>query len=647
MSELKIAVTGADEARVDIRLESSGYSAKVLQSEIRLNRALLDDFTAARDKLRTANREDFEHQVEDLGGRMFQALVGVVAAQAIVDQQNQARESNQRLRISLEFLGTDPRWAALPWESMRIVSAGLTIKLATDPHLSFARIWSLGRSTAIHHPTPDEPLRVLLLYSPNEDRAAGLQKPLIAHVEPTLERLTERRAIAVTRLDSATEHDLKRKLEQSWDIVHFIGHGRFESEDGGAPALAMNFNSGGSRWLPAQVFVDALAQNLPKFVFLQACETAAGLGDQVASSLAEKLIALDIPAVLAMQFKIDNHSAQEFAVALYEEIAAQRPLDIATQRARFQLGDAASVTPVLHLRPGTHDVLRVEPPSELTIILTDLKRKSDKLQTLKAAHFKAQEIQGILNAAKSKLPRDRLREWIDDFPERCNELAILLVGINMESPLAKLMIYKEKAVSDAKVLVASTINEDDMVALNPSRVEKLEQQVERIAVLLNQGLLGAVTAFDVDGSMAKLRTLLGAKRVDAVATELSGLHADFAQKMAVHDLLQALEQGALDMQMNARLDPDDFLATPDVLPDPHGQLQKLDPIRADKIVLNSNELYAAIAAKDAAKASHCLREILKNTRYAFQSLDREMLALCGAISSQIAYALKKLGSNDV
>lgn len=151
--------------------------------------------------------------------------------------------------------------------------------------------------------------------------------------------------------------------EIEWNIIHFIGHAGFDHRPGsqaggGKVAMVKSSSEVGTKDPPyeqvkvsATDFAAALSKPLvdgqerantsTDLVVLHSCLGAAGDHDfwsgfrGVASSVARE----GFPAVVAMQYRIDEDTANEFACAFYEALFRGNPVDLAVQSGRLVLAN--------------------------------------------------------------------------------------------------------------------------------------------------------------------------------------------------------------------------------------------------------------------------------------------------------------------
>lgn len=122
-------------------------------------------------------------------------------------------------------------------------------------------------------------------------------------------------------------------------VIHFIGHGQYVG-NGGELAF-VDASDKKAYWVPEDKFAAWLGPiHSLRLVFLQACETDASNTQQspyVISGIAHCLAKLNIPAVIAMKYRVDNHSSNVFATYFYKALAEGKDVDAAVQKGREQI----------------------------------------------------------------------------------------------------------------------------------------------------------------------------------------------------------------------------------------------------------------------------------------------------------------------
>ena len=179
-------------------------------------------------------------------------------------------------------------------------------------------------------------------------------------------------------------------------IIHFVGHGRCLGEEGGQLAfMDLNVN-GDAHWVTDNELASKLMGTSLRLVFLQACESALpsspyssyeALADlhhnpyEAISGVAMHLAKQNIPAVVAMQYRIQSQVANEFARAFYTALADRKSVDAAMQEGRLkiltQISDWAKTSsfglPVLYLQQSG-SLLALKPETTGTSAQTDLRQ---------------------------------------------------------------------------------------------------------------------------------------------------------------------------------------------------------------------------------------------------------------------------------
>jgi transcription elongation factor Elf1 len=107
-------------------------------------------------------------------------------------------------------------------------------------------------------------------------------------------------------------------------------------------------------------------------VFLNACEGARGSPRASFTSVASSLVLVGIPAVVAMQFRITDRAAIQFASAFYLSLVDNYPVDASVAEGRKAIALETNydtvewVTPVLYMR-APNGVIFELPPSDLAL----------------------------------------------------------------------------------------------------------------------------------------------------------------------------------------------------------------------------------------------------------------------------------------
>jgi hypothetical protein len=352
--ELELDVTGyGDGYRIEARSTVGGESAADthfrfddLAIERRIERLRLALIRSAATTRRIATRD--EQPVQRLGADLFDRLfVGDVRVLFDMTRQHAAHR-DLPLRLVLRI--RPPELAVLPWEFL--------YDQRRDDYLSLSM-------PLVRYPEILEPVRPLRVTRPL--RILGMVARPIgydaldvegekAHLNRALDPLVRDGRVELGWVEGETWRSLLNALHRrSWHIVHFIGHGGFDS-GAGEGVFYLRGEGAENYMLRASRLAHLLSphQSL-RLVMLNSCDSAAGSSSDLFSSAAATLVRRGIPAVLAMQFEISDSAAVEFTRSFYEAVAAGLPVDIAVRDARLAVSLARPNslewgTPVIFLR---------------------------------------------------------------------------------------------------------------------------------------------------------------------------------------------------------------------------------------------------------------------------------------------------------
>lgn len=162
--------------------------------------------------------------------------------------------------------------------------------------------------------------------------------------------------VEVEFLEQPTKSALLSALvDRHFHVLHFMGHGAFDAASGQG-ALVLEDEAGEADMLDAVTF-GAWLRDAPRLrlVVLNACDTGKAGGDHPFAGVANRLVMVGLPAVVAMQFPISDEAAIEFARTFYSRLIKGFPVDEATQQGRKAImkgpgGAVEWATPVLYMR---------------------------------------------------------------------------------------------------------------------------------------------------------------------------------------------------------------------------------------------------------------------------------------------------------
>jgi hypothetical protein len=287
---------------------------------------------------------------------------------------------DQGLRLRLRL---DDELGSFPWEYMYIhdnrgerTSSGF---LALDPRISIARHEAIAlpgdwfhspgkRRVVVAMATPEPYSRYRKLSSlPVEQRALRDAMDKVEGIEPVFVPIYQNGGNGA--IAGVTIKELLAALMQRTDVFHFSGHGDFIEKMGvafgskaGDGSIVLADESNQAVMLPADRLAEVLRGKGIRLVMLGACETGRRDGQNVWSSVVASLLKAGIPAVVAMQFTINDALAAAFSGAFYHALVAGLTVDEAVAVGRLAIRAEALATspdvrdwgvPVLYLRaPG-------------------------------------------------------------------------------------------------------------------------------------------------------------------------------------------------------------------------------------------------------------------------------------------------------
>ena len=175
------------------------------------------------------------------------------------------------------------------------------------------------------------PLRILVMISSPED--LGHDKRLSYEEEEqvilqVLAPLWESGQVQISFTDDGTLGNLCTHLQQQpYHILYFSGHGKYE--DGAGYLRLEDPDTLRSEYVTAQQFgraVKGSGLHTPSLVFLSSCQSAQGQGEKGFRGIADELMHIGVPSVIAMAFSILDRYAIAFTAHLYRHLAERRPL---------------------------------------------------------------------------------------------------------------------------------------------------------------------------------------------------------------------------------------------------------------------------------------------------------------------------------
>lgn len=285
--------------------------------------------SSTRDIRRSRATEDA--RLMQLGDKLFSAIFQENIKIEYRAALKQARVSQEGIRIRLQLTEV-PELNDLPWEALYDSEEG--------QYLGLMREVSLVRYRASKQLAPLKvrpPLRVLgVLANPQDTDKLAVEEEW-QRIELELSDLLKAGLVEVYKLYPGTLEKLLAYLERNkFHILHFIGHGIFDPEDGGQ--IMLESKNGASEPLDEHRLATALQRHGQiRLAVINACHGARAARGDKHSGLTRRLLQMGVPAVIAMTTKIGDRPAVDFASRLYRNLASGSSIEDAFGEARSQL----------------------------------------------------------------------------------------------------------------------------------------------------------------------------------------------------------------------------------------------------------------------------------------------------------------------
>ena len=306
---------------------------------------------------------DTEVAVQGVGVQLFDATFAGDIRTAYRTSAAVAAERGKGVQIALRL--DAPGLAALPWEALfdSETQAYLCLKEPLVRHVP------APYSPAALSITP--PLKVLGMISSPAGLPALDVEAERARLEEALRPHIDAKRVELHWLDEVTWAGVHDKLlEQEWHVLHYIGHGGYDTEtDEGV--LAFVGRNGRADHVTASRLADLLdeAEPTPRLVVLNSCQSGASGTMDLFSGTAAALAHSGIHAVAAMQYSISDDAAVAFSRGFYKALAHGRGIDEAVRSGRIGIlglsrGTLEWITPVLYLRGEDTHLFDIAPMPE-------------------------------------------------------------------------------------------------------------------------------------------------------------------------------------------------------------------------------------------------------------------------------------------
>ncbi len=301
--------------------------------------------------------------IEGIGTRLFDLLFRRDVFTLYSEARDWAAEADGRISLHVRLTEEMRELGVLPWETL--YHAERREYLAISDRVGLTR--TAEDFVKAVRKTPK--LRILCAIADATDDGGGTEgggrlDPLmfdreLMWMEQAISELRQAGQVHFEVVKASlgeVEDRLRSRRHSGWDVFHFIGHGGFDDRRGQGYLV---FVQDGSR-AGERVYAEDLGPLLsfkggPRLVLLNSCEGFQSRTGDIFSSTAGHLAFSDIPCVVAMQFVITSHAAQEFSRRFYSDLVAGESVNQAVRFARMGMKRYGPewITPVLFSRSAS------------------------------------------------------------------------------------------------------------------------------------------------------------------------------------------------------------------------------------------------------------------------------------------------------
>jgi hypothetical protein len=284
-------------------------------------------------------------------------LYSVLFANEIGDALHDALENPAitLMRVVLEFEEGRHELAAWPWEYLFRPAGSQDRRSGYFLHrrTKLVLIRNLPIESSLQVTVEAPPVRVLFIASEPQGMQLSYESVLetLENLAESETNMTDLQVIRPTAIDpdekievSAATYGKFLQTARNFEphMIHIVAHGQVEPD--GTGSIAFMDASRKVNWVPETELAQAL-MDIPslRFVLLEACSSAEPSYDRLhshhaaVSGVAMRLAHAGIPAVVGMQYAINQGDANVFASGLYNALIDRETVDVAVLRGRQAL----------------------------------------------------------------------------------------------------------------------------------------------------------------------------------------------------------------------------------------------------------------------------------------------------------------------
>jgi hypothetical protein len=308
---------------------------------------------------RTGNPMEYLDDMRKCGEQLYDALFAGDVRASLVSNCDWARQQADPCGVRIRLhLDDAPELADLPWEYLYDSHRQTFLVLRDFTPI----VRHLKQPDPVVLPPLKPPINMLVMIS-NGGPPLEVEREW-NRIQERLATLQERKLLSLTRVPAATVASLQECLILGgpYHIFHFIGHGGFRP-DTRQPALGLD-----DGYLAADGLTTHLDPSSLRLVVLNSCDGARAGESDPFSALSHQLVKIGIPAVVAMQFKITDRAAIDFAGGLYGAIASNLSIEASVTKGRIAIYGKDNPTewgtPVLFTRGKDGRLFSLDVPSQ-------------------------------------------------------------------------------------------------------------------------------------------------------------------------------------------------------------------------------------------------------------------------------------------
>lgn len=290
---------------------------------------------------------------EEIGAALFRSVISGEIQRCWDRSLARIRQEGKGLRLRLR-LGDAPGLEEWPWELLYDPSRHFFLSLAED----IAVVRYLDNPTRSSSDRIRSPLRILVLVANPADSSPLGGEQEWELLNRAVEDLIREGKVQLERLQAPTLPALERAMKEAWHVVHFVGHGQFDADEG---TLLLEDETGGSSPVSGRRLKVVLGSRELRLVVLNSCKGARTSPENAFAGVAQSLVGAGLPAVVAMRCRVSDRAALLFADRFYNALAEERAVDAALGEARRAMHAEDDTlewsTPVLYLRSPDGDIL--------------------------------------------------------------------------------------------------------------------------------------------------------------------------------------------------------------------------------------------------------------------------------------------------